>query len=247
MVSAILAGRKTVTRRVVPLGWRGKRAGIGFVGGRGEEDDPSCWGYADEYGDYYTLANDDPQRVIPSPFGQPGDRLWCKETWRTAAKLDGQSPTAIAKACTDLGYRSPWAPLQYEADGARVNWNEADWGQAGKTRVSIHMPRWASRLTLEMVSVRFERLHDITDEDAKAEGLTCLSKDGGRTWKYGIPDRDGWPGTDDTGWPWTDWDVSPRVAFRRLWSSIYGPESWERNDWVARGEFRAQPLAGGAL
>ena len=88
-------------------------------------------------------------------------------------------------------------------------------------RPSIHMPKWACRLFLRITSVRAERVADISEEDAKAEGLKCLSKDNGVTWKYGIPDSDGEPGQDDYGWQWERWNTDPRQAFKNLWNSIY--------------------------
>lgn len=219
MILALLAGRKTVTRRVVkpqptPCEYApGKHALAGQV----------------------IEGND--AVLAQCPYGKPGDLLWVKETWRTAAVLDELSPRAIAAKALEAGYELPWAPLQYEADGKSVDWDYL-WKGPGKVRVSIHMPRWASRLTLEVVSVRVERLHDFTDNDAKAEGLSCLTKDGGRTYKYGIPDRDGLPGTDDTGWPWVEWARDPCEAFQRLWVSINGAESWDANPWVWRVEFK---------
>ena len=106
------------------------------------------------------------------------------------------------------------------------------------TRVSIHMPRWACRLVLEIVSVRVERLQEISEDDAEAEGLSQVCKDGA-LWKYGIPDRDGLPGTDDDGWPWQKWDIDPRIAYKRLWDSINAKRApWALNPWVWVVEFR---------
>lgn len=104
-------------------------------------------------------------------------------------------------------------------------------------RPSIHMPRWASRILLEVVSVRVERLNDISEGDAKAEGLAEISKDG-KMFKFGIPDRDGLPGTDDHGWTWRDWKHSARNAFWQLWDSINGEGSWDDNPWVWVVEFK---------
>ena len=100
-----------------------------------------------------------------------------------------------------------------------------------------NMPRKAARLFLRVKSVRVERLQDISIEDAQAEGLACLTKDNGITYKYGIPDSDGLPGNDDYGWHWEDWSVDPRKAFRNLWDSIYGKsdiDKWNANPfcWV---------------
>lgn len=198
MVQALLAGRKTVTRRLVTEHVHAKADAF----------------LAHPSGRFEVLVGGKSVGDLRNRFGLPGDHLWVRETWASLG-----APKA--------------GPYVYRADtnGERVR-VDAPW------RPSIHMHRTASRLTLEVTSVRVERLHDITEEDAKEEGLRCLSKDGGITWKYGIPDRDGLPGTDNTGWPWTDWDKSPRVAFCHLWASINGVESWAANSWVWRIEFK---------
>jgi hypothetical protein len=145
-----------------------------------------------------------------SPY-QPGDRLWVRETWTDGHSYDGKRHFAY-RATQEAHQDFKWKP-------------------------SIHMPRTASRITLEITAVRVERLNDISEADAKAEGLKGLSKDGNLV-KYGIPDRDGLPGNDDDGWHWQDWNRDPSMAFRRLWESINGPESWDANPWVWVVEFK---------
>lgn len=165
------------------------------------------------------------------PYGQTGDRLWVRETWRTADTLDALSPTAIADKCVDAGYSKPWAPLQWEADGQRNReWSGFGPGNGivvgpGKTRSSIHMPRWASRIMLEVTSVRVERLQDISEADAQAEGTTP------------IPDP-----CDHVRLACADIGCSGpqpyRVGFRALWQGINGPCSWDANPFVWVVEFR---------
>lgn len=197
MVRAILEGRKTQTRRIVRLK-PGQQVD--------ERDDGSSWPWTD-----YDGA--DMWHWLPCPYGQPGDRLWVRETWAVPHALDGRKPRYVP-ADARFHYRA-------DEDAGGLRW-----------RPSIHMPRWASRITLEITEVRVERLQEIGEADAIAEGLKRITKDGGATIKHGIPDRDGLPGTDDTGWPWRDWSADPRVAFRRLWESIHGPDSWAANPWV---------------
>lgn len=147
------------------------------------------------------------------PYGQRGDRLWVRETWTQACVHPRQGDEVFYRADGEVAPEfEPWIP-------------------------SIHMFRWASRILLEIVSVRVERLQDISEADAMAEGLTALTKDG-RTIKFGIPDMDGEPGTDDIGWPWSTWLLSARGAYRKLWESINGPGSWEANPWVWVIEFK---------
>lgn len=91
---------------------------------------------------------------------------------------------------------------------------------------------------IEITSVRLEKLQDISEEDAIAEGLKALIKDNGQTIKYGIPDADGLPGKDDFGWPWMEWNASPALAYKKLWEQIYGPGAWDKNPWVWVIEFK---------
>jgi hypothetical protein len=185
-----------------------------------------------------TFGDDIPDDPVPVEercrYGVPGDRIWVRETF---ASFSGPGAIARPRDATYVvlqdgtqvyrdGERFP--PLKKYAAGA---WDHIRW------RPSIHMPRWASRLTLEIVLVRVERLNDISEADAKAEGLAALTKDG-ELIKYGIADRDGLPGDDDDGWHWQDWDKDPLKAYARLWDQINGEGAWAKNPWVWRIEFR---------
>jgi hypothetical protein len=157
------------------------------------------------------------------PYGGPGDRLWVRETWADADIMyqghQNDSPSVVA-------YRADKSAIQYEAakpmavpafDLAQWNWDALKW------RPSIHMPRWASRVTLEIVSVRVERLQDITEEDAKREGITEIFSDV----------FDGGLGRAMA--------TTPRAAFSKLWNEINEKRpgaSWKSNPWVWRIEFR---------
>ena len=99
------------------------------------------------------------------------------------------------------------------------------------------MPRWASRITLEITGIRVERLLEISEEDAKAEGLSAITKDGTLI-KYGIADRDGLPGNDDHGWHWQEFERDPRNAYHKLWEQINGAGSAVANPWVWVIEFK---------
>lgn len=158
------------------------------------------------------------ERYHLGPFGEPGGTLWVRESF--AANVPG---------CEFQGgysYRADHIDPRGDGPAHPITWTP-----------SIHMPRAASRITLAIEHIRVERLQDITEEDARAEGLGCITKDG-NLYKYGIADRDGYPGTDNDGWPWDEWDKDPRKAFARLWSRIYGPESWVTNPLVWVCEFR---------
>lgn len=104
-------------------------------------------------------------------------------------------------------------------------------------RLGRYMPRRYARMRIEIISVRGERLDDITHEDALAEGIAPACKDGNIT-KYGIPDRDGQPGGCDVGWPWSEYMYTPVAAFMKLWEKINGPKSVAANPWVWVYEFK---------
>lgn len=125
-----------------------------------------------------------------SAFGKPGDRIWVRETW-ARYNIDQNSH--------DMAYRAT---------------KPDDWPQNGRWRPSIHMPRWASRILLEITDVRLERLISISEEDAQAEGVT--------------------PSTHLITPP----EAVHRVGFRNLWQSIYGEKSWRANSWVWVIEFK---------
>lgn len=232
MVRAILTGTKSQTRRIV------KPQPVPFVqhtpnrhptnrtapyidaycGEKKTEANPR--GMSREW-HWWTADNRLGDKVALCPYGQPGDRLWVRETWRAHKAFDLAAPHELPKI----------DGVHYEADAKPLFWDY------GKLRPSIHMPRWASRITLEITGVRVERLNDISEVDAKAEGLNTVTKDGS-LWKWGIADSDGLPGNDDTGWHWQEWECDPRDAYSKLWESINGPDSWGANPWVWAVEFR---------
>lgn len=163
MVRALIEGRKTQTRRVVRE-LPGNRGGL--VGDhvkwfeRGNQDHTRWCGH-DGLG---SLG------WVTCPFGEPGDRLWCKETWWTAKTFDDKPPRWIAEMALDAGYSRPWGPVRYsdETDNGLIGDFGGEWG---KVRPSIFMPRWASRITLEITEVRVQRLAEISEDDARAEGV----------------------------------------------------------------------------
>ncbi len=231
MVSALLDGRKTQTRRVLSIPFL---EGInpqhtGLVATRSYGSTWQVYGTAD----------------ASKPFDvryEVGDLLYVRECWRTPESLDHLSPRQIAERCDELGYRGRWCPRVTEADDMTHQWSEEDGFRddepTGRLRAAMHMPRWASRLTLKVTDVRVERVKQISEADARAEGLAAISKDG-KLFKFGIPDRDGYPGNDDYGWHWPDWEVDPRAAFRTLWDSINAPRGfgWDANPWVVAVSF----------
>lgn len=145
-------------------------------------------------------------------YGKPGDRIWVRETWAEAGA-----------GAPDLKlYRANYpehVPSHYEnvPPDDEIRWTP-----------SIHMPRWASRILLEITDVRVERLNAINEQDAQAEGVANLR---GGFWKHYQPG-------------WTQHQLSARGSFVTLWKSIYGDESWNSNPWVWVIEFKR--VKGGA-
>jgi hypothetical protein len=203
MVRALLDGRKTQTRRMVkpqPLS-QGYTPLISYNHGVAE----ISFGPHDE----------GPRglRWWRSPYGQPGDALYVKETWQADVEDAPLKPSEI----------KPGRPIFYAAGGDKNRGALAV--QSGGWRPSLFMPRWASRITLEITGVRVERLNDCSKTDAEAEGLVRLPATG----RYAISKGDQYFGA-----AWFD----PRAAYQALWEQINGPGSWEVNPWVWVVEFR---------
>lgn len=157
----------------------------------------------------------EPQHVIDRccPYGRPGDRLWVRETHMNWWKLDPANPE---------GPRLFSHVAAFAADGYELEPGE-------RWIPSIHMLRAASRILLEITGVRVERLQDISDADARAEGIECMAGDPECGYRNYL---------DQSG---KDWTLSPRESFRSLWESINSPASWAKNPWVWVVEFeRAQ-------
>jgi hypothetical protein len=148
-------------------------------------------------------------------------RLWVRETFSAERMPEGDILVAYRATCEGDEFDMVDYATSTISKCKVVRWKPA-----------IHMPREWSRLSLEVTDVRVERLQDISEEDAKAEGLKGITKDG-RLVKYGVADRDGYPGTDDDGREWQDWDAIPSRAFARLWDSINAKRAtWDSNPWV---------------
>lgn len=231
MVCATLADRKAETRRVVR-----------FRGDALEHLDEVVFVRMQDYPDgslraVFELGGE--PFSVRSPYGGPGDRLWVRETWARhephPVSSDTTSGPEVAYADMSETLRAFWSRRVIH----RATATRDETGAVERWRPAIYLPRWGARIVLDVVDVRVERLQAITAEGAKAEGLATVTKDGS-LWKWGIPDRDGYPGTDDHGWPWTDWSVDPIAAFRRGWDQINGARghTWESNPWVWVVSFR---------
>ncbi|MCU2457584.1 hypothetical protein N8Q46_04125 [Enterobacter hormaechei subsp. hoffmannii] len=221
MVRAILDGRKTQTRRIMknqPAGDYPDTPALIRSVGNGFQ-----W-----YGHYGESS------IFNCPFGAVGDRIWVRETWGVVSheldedgRIQPWSPDRPATAIHEMpfgnGYYSGHAI--YAADG-EFTWGDDDGYEDGRScwKPSIHMPRAACRILLEVTGVRVERLNSISQEDAQAEGMELTG------WRPTYSDPD------SGGEVWTPYD-----NFAQLWESIYGEESWKANPWVWVIEFKVVP------
>ncbi|HBV4435318.1 TPA: hypothetical protein MDX31_005120 [Klebsiella quasipneumoniae] len=240
MVRAILDGRKTQTRR--PIKWKQTR----FTE-IGEREDGSNWPWSED-------AEHACDFWHPCPFGAVGDRIWVRETWGVASHAfsdDGlmidwvpdRPATAIHEMPFGNGYYSGYAI--YAADG-EFTWGDDDGYEDGRScwKPSIHMPRAASRILLEITNVRVERLNAISEEDAQREGVHT------EVWDQTVVARN-YAARDEFFQFWSEdmphyveMNQLYRSSFRSLWESIYGAENWLANPWVWVIEFKR--VEGGA-
>ncbi|EML9403879.1 TPA: hypothetical protein ACNVSR_002989 [Klebsiella pneumoniae] len=221
MVRAILDGRKTQTRRIMA-----PQPADDIERGIFPNPEAIGWKSSLRHKHGSTTAHF-------CHYGKPGDRIWVRETWGVVSHAfsdDGlmidwvpdRPATAIHEMPFGNGYYSGYAI--YAADGD-FTWGDDDGYEDGRScwKPSIHMPRAASRILLEITDVRAERLNTISEEDARAEGII----DGGCL-NCGEPEPCGCANPEPDA---TD-------AFAYLWQSIYGQESWNANPWVWVIEFK---------
>jgi len=207
MVRAILDGRKSETRRVIRH--RENRWEIM------EDDDGSLW----PYWPCYVYAEPEPIRM-ECPYGEAGDTLWVRETWAVAYEYEPGSLNVL-RASND----------EYAENCKRVLYRATDTipdDVALKWRPSIHMPRWASRINLLVKEIRVERLQEITEEGAKAEGVWDMRNETGDAgWGAGEPAPS---------------QYSYRNGFRDLWNRINAKRGfpWESNPWVWTVKFEVK-------
>lgn len=209
MVRAILAGTKTQTRRVVKEPqWATPNTLHLF------NDAP--WASDPHRGD----------RDVPCPYGQPGDRLWVRETFQALSADDvdvyRDNWWALCDYKTGKGYK-----VSYPATDGIKEFVTMDDDISQACSPSIHMPRWASRITLEITGVRVERLQDISKEDVIAEGVNRIAH-GREGYFYHATRTEPHP---------KNW-CYPDDAYRDLWEQINGPGSWDANPFVWVVEFR---------
>lgn len=174
-------------------------------------------GHVKELGGHRRWHPGDSDGRLACPYGQPSDRLWVRETWQHSNHPFGP----LENNCT-IFFRADYFDDPHGMDGEKSPEGKyRDW------RPSIHMLRWASRITLEITGVRVERLNQISDADCWAEAPPGLA----------------FPVRSPSDYACTE--GGPQRAFRRLWHLINGDGSWDANPWVWVVEFSRVPQAEG--
>lgn len=185
MIKALLDGRKTQTRRILKPQPKANDEGWDWT-----------WTPRGDKGKLFWTDQcilDRRSSVIAFLPYQVGDRLWVREAWRPSYGADWYRED-LGRVPSPRDFDPKTTAIEYLADGERE--------LGGKNRPGIHMPRWASRITLLVKDVRVERLQEISGDDAVAEGITVN------------------PGY---------WSIR---HFRELWTALHGPGSWEANPFV---------------
>lgn len=192
MVNALLEGRKSQTRRII-------KPQPEVDGGSDAVDCLDWW--LEWKGRDEGMSPKEMARLCP--YGRSGDLLWVREAWRTEAEADAVKPSELRVGApiltlADTGVAIP-CPL---------------WGRYRHARF---MPRWASRLTLELIDVRVEQLKDIGDAETEAEGLIESAEYDNWYWSF-----------EEDGAQY----CSPVFAYEALWKSLHGEGSWDANPWI---------------
>lgn len=226
MVKAILAGQKRMTRRVLKLNILQEEDG----------DLPTCFSVFDKKGNqYYEFKNgieEEPSTAKDfCPYGQIGDVLWVKETVKPGAWREDGRVAFDYKASPELK-KTPWVNLGEKFEDYWIKWTDQlikkghksnsdgifEW-EPGESPInwipSIFMPKEACRIKLRITNIRVERLNDISEEDAKREGVNILSAHSYAGLQAPIH----------------------KLGFVQLWESINGKCSWDQNPWVWVIEF----------
>lgn len=239
MIRALLDGGKTQTRRIAKItAIMGNKVSVG----------PHERLIELEAGEFRSgICHYESTSALSGPYQLPaaiGDRLWVREAWRVGLYYEDLKPSAL------MGSEI----VDYLAATTTAGWS------MGRKRSPIHMPRWASRLTLIVTDVRVQRLQEISEDDAVAEGATSrpacsgfLGREDGWSMDWSrVGELSRWatrkPGGPAKA-PLSETDISlcdPKMAFASYWNEIHGPDAWEANPWVVALTFSvAGPTSGG--
>ena len=209
MVNALLGDAKTQTRRIVALREFGESNTPGYD-----------WTFRDKRGLWNDYGTEKLLESKHNPYGPPGSRLWVRETWQPIW-AEGQTRPPASFDTPD-GWN-----INYTATGGVIEFHDPDRGLTTRCMSPIHMPRWASRITLEITHVRVQRLHAITQEDARAEGTHECHADFDAKDVCVMAKELGCSAEDPLPW------------YALLWNQINGERApWASNPWVWALTFR---------
>ena len=264
MVQAVVEDRKTQTRRTKGLESKNEHPNAWNREGNPCWSMNRLWDSTQEKNpnplkiEYGFRLNDEPDADIVyqrCPYGKPGDLLWVRETHKVGAWREDGRVAYNYKASPEL-VNTPWVTFEYDYTGEkfeRLQTTHTDFllnkgyksdqdgffhWEAGKSpfpwKPSIYMPKVAARIWLMVEEIRVERLQEISEEDAIAEGVDFAESSNGKTYKdYLLYPNDVY-----------EWYNSPKRSFESLWKSINGRESWNQNPWVWVIEFRVLSKTG---
>ncbi|MBR9766466.1 MAG: hypothetical protein GYB53_23855 [Rhodobacteraceae bacterium] len=210
MARAAYDGRKGQTRRMPKI------CGHKTISEFGKSDTPGYdWHFRDAQLRWHDISHNDLLARLPY---QVGDRLWVREAWRTCSQMDVIPPREM----------SPYEPIRYEADGF-IRELACMMIKPGRFRPPMFMPRWASRMTLIVTDVRVQRLQEISEQDAIAEGVEPYSGIDPYCSGYLNYRND----SEDGHW------LTAQNSFRSLWDSLNEARGfgWDANPWVAAYSF----------
>lgn len=218
MVRALLAGRKTQTRRLLKLPPAPAHLGeweASTVGGPGILDR-----HGNETPEYPCVWHTRTGAMIVPPYAV-GDRLYVREGWRVGYGFDHYRED-LGRCPKPSEYDPATTPVEFLADGTR--------NLGGRSHPSIFLPRWASRLWLAVTDVRVQRLQECSEADAKAEGIEGFACIGGQAWR----DYSG-----GSGFNMTDPCKPAWRSYSTLWDSLHTAEGarWQDNPWIVAVSF----------
>lgn len=251
MVNAILAGAKTQTRRIMkvqpPTIKHTLLNIIKSVYGLKNWQGARFWSIPDGVQTDGQIFSD--SEAFKCPYGEVGDRLWVREAWAAMSRYDGVAPRKICCGAE----QAVW----YRATDHKECDHYLTGQYRGKWRPSIFMPRWASRITLQIDKIRVERINDISEVDAIAEGVESYDKtpnmSGYRNYLWhGAVGRDITQKQSDAwDWQYSNYDATSdrpaRDSFSSLWEMINADRGygWDKNPWVWVYDFSVVQQGGG--
>lgn len=219
MVRSILEGRKTQTRRAVKPEPR-------YEDGQWvRRTKTRTSALRDNHGPWKLIEDD-------CTYGVPGDRLWVRETWAQVWDCPALPCCESSESFDENHRRVAYRSTEPDALNDYACSFDCDHDEPGCApwKPSIHMPRWASRITLEVTGVRVERLHDISEFDAMSEGIEGTeAPNGDSVWRDYVYGQE---------FDNSEWFCDPRRSFFSLWTTINGLESHKANPWVWVIEFK---------